>query len=269
MLRSVSKNRFHPSVEGLEQRSLLAVNVLENAGVLFIQGDEAANHIEVRDYGNGDVRGSVGGQDDFSFSGIYSIVIDSGAGNDHVSYDLAQDLQPGLTHFVEVNMRDGNDHFDASFGSKQNPSNMLPGSELMMKVVGENGNDHIALDATGVTMDHATMKIGFYGGAGNDQIDMAYSGLVDHGGVSFFAFGNEDNDTIRLSMLADPASIAPAPGGFRGIIEADDGNDAIFFKHSAPSTVSTDQLSIDGGDGTDHAHTSLDPADVSNCEVVN
>src|SRR6185369_4996106 len=133
------------------------------------------------------------------------------------------------------------------FGSKQNPTNMLPGSELLIKVVGENGNDNLALDATGVTMDHATMKIAFYGGAGNDQIDMAYSGLVDHGGVSFFAFGNEDNDTIGISVLADPASVAPAPGGFRGFIEGNDGDDNIFYNLSASDSVSTDQVGIDGG----------------------
>lgn len=269
MSRFLSNNQFRPNLESLEHRNLMACAVVPAAGVLTITGDDASDHIEVRDNGNGDVQGSATGFGDFALSGIASIVIDSRGGDDHVSYDLAHDLQPGLTHTVEVNMRDGNDHFAATFGSNSAPSNLLPGSELLMKVVGEAGNDRITLDASGVTMDHATMKIGFYGGEGNDQIDMVFSGLVDHGGVSFFAFGNEGNDTIRLSMSADPASVAPAPGGFRGIVDAGDGNDGIFFELSAPATVSADQVKIDGGAGIDHALTNLDPADVINCEIVN
>jgi len=137
-----------------------------------------------------------------------------------------------------------------------------------MKVTGEAGNDQLSFDATGVSMDHATMKVGFYGGADNDTINMAYSGLVDHGGVSLFAFGEEGNDFIGMSMLADPASVAPAPGGFRGIIEAGDNNDTIYFEVSAPDSVSTEQTSIDGGGGTDLAVTDLDPSHVTNCENV-
>src|SRR4030095_3484056 len=98
----------------------------------------------------------------------------------------------------------------------------------------------------------ATMKIGFYGGEGNDQIDMSYDGHLDHGGVSFFAYGNEGDDTIRLNMVADDTSVAPHPGGVRGIVEGGDGNDAIFFHQAAPADVSTPGFnnSIDAGAGT-------------------
>jgi hypothetical protein len=247
----------------------MACSVVAGAGVLTIVGDTAADHIVVRDNGDGAVQGSATGFGNFSFTGISAIVIDAGDGSDHVSYELAHELQPlpgGAAHIVQVNLRDGDDHFAAVLHAAGQANTFLPGSELLMKVVGERGNDQIQLDAVGVTMDHATMKIGFYGGEGNDQIDMAFSGLVDQGGISFFAFGNEDNDTIRLSMIADPASVAPAPGGFRGIIDAGDGNDAIFFQVLASSAVSTAQTSIDGGDAIDHALTNIDLGNVTNVE---
>lgn len=244
----------------------MACSVLAAGGMLTIAGDGASDHIVVRDHGDGTVDGSATGYGDFSASGITGIVIDSGAGDDHVSYNLVGDLQAGITRGVEVNMRDGNDHFDATVGTIDQAAVLRAGSELLMKVVGEHGNDQILFDAPGVTMDHATMKIAYYGGLGNDDIRMNYSGLVDHGGVSFFAFGNEENDIIRLSMVADPASDAPAPGGFRGIVDAGEGNDGIFYNLAAPSAVSTDQTSIDGGGGIDHALTNLDAGSVSNVE---
>jgi hypothetical protein len=146
---------------------------------------------------------------------------------------------------------------------------MLPDALLGMKVVGEQGDDRIALDATGVTMDHATMKIGFYGGEGNDQIAMTYSGHNDHGGVSLFAYGNEGDDTIRMTMAADDTSVAPHPGGFRGVVEGGDGNDAIFFHYVAPVAVSNSvETMIDAGSGTDTVHTDLDPVLVFDAESI-
>src|SRR5262249_41660554 len=144
-----------------------------------------------RDQGNDVVEGSATGYGDFKFSGITDIVIDSGNGNDLVCYTLVNDLQPGIVRRVNVDLRDGNDIFAGALHAPLQPRRFLPGSELLMKVVGEQGDDQLLLDAMGVTMDHATMKIGFYGGLGNDKISMDYSGFVDHGGISLFAFGDE------------------------------------------------------------------------------
>jgi hypothetical protein len=237
-------------------------------GVLQIVGDAAADHIEIQDAGDGTVRGSATGRGDFAVADITAVVIDTGAGNDHLAYNFAGDLQPGIDHSLEVNLRDGNDQFAATFRGETGPSNMLPGSLLGMKIVGEAGDDRLSVDATGVTMDHATMKLGFYGGGGNDQIAMTYDGHLDHGGVTLEAFGDVGNDTIRLTMVADATSVAPHPGGFRGIIDGGDGNDAIFYHQAAPVTVSTPGFNnfIEAGSGTDTVHTDLDPALVSNAE---
>jgi hypothetical protein len=264
------RRSFRPSVEGFEDRRVPACTVTATAGVLTIVGDAAADHIDIQDSGDGTVQGSATGWGDFSFTGIESVVIDTGGGNDHLAYNFAGDLQPGIAHSLEVNLRDGNDQFAATFRGENGPSNMLPDSLLGMKVVGEQGNDRISIDAAGVTMDHATMKIGFYGGEGNDQIDMGYNGHLDQGGVSFFAYGNEGNDTIRLAMVADDTSVAAHPAGFRGVVEGGDGNDAIFFHQAAPAAVSTPGFnnSIDAGDGTDTVHTDLDPLNVLNAETV-
>src|SRR4051812_18254871 len=134
---SSSPLSFRPRVEGLEDRRLLTCNVWTDAGFpgyLFITGDAAADHVAVQDNGDGTVQVSATGADDVAAAGVVEVVIDTGAGNDHVEYNFAGDLQPG-THAVEVNLRDGNDHFAATFNGVNGPSNFLPGSLLGMKVV--------------------------------------------------------------------------------------------------------------------------------------
>lgn len=264
-------NRFRPNAEALEERSLMACNVfVDGAGVLNIVGDGANDYVTLYDNGHGDILGVASGVGPFSFSHIKDISIDTGAGNDTVNYTLMGDLQAGTTHTMSVNLRGGDDVFNASLYNYWTGeySDMERGSLYLMKVVGEDGNDRMFLDAGDTDMRYATMKMAFYGGQGDDIIGMNYAGLVDHGGVSFFAYGNEGNDQIRMSMIADPASVAPAPGGFRGIIEGNDGDDTIYFDLSASSAVGHDQTSIDGGRGADRAFTNIDTAHIYNIESL-
>src|SRR6266545_6002747 len=115
MSRSSSQPRsFRPSVEGLEQRSLMACNVFTAGSVLNIVGDGGNDHIVVRDGGDGTVEGAATGYGAFSAQGITDIVIDAGNGNDHVDYNLIHDLQAGPARIVAVALRDGNDQFAAS-----------------------------------------------------------------------------------------------------------------------------------------------------------
>jgi hypothetical protein len=269
MSRSLSKQQsFRPSLEGLEARSLMACQVFAAGGVLNIIGDARPDTVVVRDHGNGFVDGSATGKGVFAYAGIKTIVIDAGAGNDQVSYNLDRPLLPNVTRMVNVALRDGTDSFFASLHGPRGGGALLPGSLLLMNVTGDRGDDRLVLDANGVTMDHATMKIAFHGGDGNDVLGMAYSGHVDHGGVSLFAFGDRGDDTIGLWMAADAPSVAPAPGGFRGIIDGGLNNDTLLFHLDAPPAVGTAPTSIDGGAGNDLAITDIDTAHVNNVETV-
>ncbi len=268
---SQKKQSFRPQLEALEQRSLMACNVFLDAnGALNIIGDAANDQVTVYDSGHGAVLGIASGHGPFSFANVHSIIIDTGGGDDVVNYQFIDDIHDPM-HKVEVNLRSGNDQFNCTFYDYWSGGyrDVTPGSLLLMKVVGEEGNDRMFFDAGGgVDMDHSTMKISFYGGLGDDILGMAYNGLNDHGGVSFFAYGNEGNDTIRMSMVADPASVSPAPGGFRGIIEGNDGDDDIYFHLSAPRAVSTVESSINGGRGRDRAYTNIDPTKIFEVENI-
>src|SRR5262249_26576844 len=171
------------------------------------------DRVLIYDSGAGNVWGFATGKGEFGFSGIKDIVIDTGGGDDHVEYYLVGDLVAHSTRSVDVNLRDGNDSFSANL---KNPftnqsSNFQVGAELLMKVVGEAGNDTLLFNADHVAMHQATMKIAYYGGDGNDTIGMGYAGLLDHGGVSFFAYGEAGRDLIGQFYNVDPASVAPHP----------------------------------------------------------
>lgn len=262
-----NRHDFRPELESLEHRNLMTAVFLDPSGALNIIGDAGNENVTLYDNGHGSIVGSVNGGGAFSFAGVKDIIIDMGAGNDTVNYRLTDHLQAGTSHTMSVNLRGGDDFFNATFNGSSTPNVFERGSLYLMKVVGEDGNDRMFLDAGNVTMDRATMKIGFYGGEGDDLIGMNYSGLDNYGGVSFFAYGNQGNDTIRMSMWADPASVAPAPGGFRGIIEGNEGDDFIYFDLTAPASVGQAQTSIDGGDGRDIAMTNIDTAHVFNVET--
>ena len=264
-----SKKAFCPRLEALEERSLMACSVFVSPeGVLNIVGDRAPDRVLLYDSGGGAVAGIASGHGFFTFNGIKDIVVDTGGGNDYVEYNLVDDLQRE-TRTVEVNLRDGHDTFLARLRNPftGQPSDLLPGALLGMKVVGEGGNDRLFFDAAQVDLHEATMKIGFHGGAGDDTIVMLYSGLLDHGGVSFFAYGDQDQDRIAMLFAIDPASVAPHPGGVRGFIEGGDGDDLMALLVDAPPAVSQFQTGIDGGTGNDIAWTNIPMSHVQNVEV--
>src|SRR5262245_35065621 len=113
MGRSLAQKRsFLPSVEGLEQRSLMACSILAAGGVLTIVGDGANDHVTLYDDGHGSVVGSADGAGDFSYTGIKDIVVDAGAGNDIVDYHITGKIEAGpVAHTIQVNLRDGDDAF--------------------------------------------------------------------------------------------------------------------------------------------------------------
>lgn len=271
-MRKTIANSFRPTVETLEGRSLTAVSVFASpGGVLNVVGDGANDYAAIYDDGGSGITVKTD-NNTYSFAGINSIVVDMGAGNDTVVYNLLGDLQPGVTRKVDVALRQGDDSFFASLynPSTQTYSNFRQGSLLLMSVKGHEGNDSLLFDASGgVDMDHATMKIGFYGNEGDDRIGMTYAGLNDHGGVSFFGYGGDGNDLIRMSLWADPHSVAPSPGGFRAQAFGEAGDDSILLLIDAPKAVDTWSSLIDGGDGkNDFAWTNLDPGQVTDCETI-
>jgi hypothetical protein len=92
---------------------------------------------------------------------------------------------------------------------------------------------------------------------------MSYHGEND-GGVSFLAWGGAGDDLVRASMVADPGSVAPAPGGFRANLEGEAGDDQLTLYISAPREVAV-QGYIDGGEGTDQGITNSPVIEIKNC----
>lgn len=245
----------------------MAWNIFTVGTVLHAVGNGANDTLHIYDSGKGVVAGNASGIGVFAKANISAIVVDAGNGNDTVTYHLVGDLEANRVRPVTVALRDGNDVFSANFSNPVTGkvSDLLNKSLLQMKVTGEQGNDDLFIDAGGVDMLGGTMKIAFYGGAGDDRIGMTYQGLVKSGGVSFFGYGGTGNDLLRSSLTADPGSFAPAPGGFRAMMYGEDGNDQLLLNIFAPPAVSATQVLLDGGAGVDIGTGNIHPSRIINC----
>src|SRR5262249_22312953 len=146
------KRAFRPSVEALEELTVLNATVLFSAGAITITGDNKATSVLIQDQGNyvanGKVTVLVNGQQALQVDAktVSAIQFDMGQAADTVQYNLTGQLIgellspiPGSSRAIIGNLGGGNDTFLA------NIQNYLGSAQLSFHVKGGPGGDTMTL----------------------------------------------------------------------------------------------------------------------------
>lgn len=166
------RNRFVPRLEAFDDRCLPSVSAfMVGTGILQIVGDAAANTVEIRDSGAAGGITVIGDGVTSQFSvPISAIIVDTGDGNDIVSYNLLGPLS-GLRSIV-VELGRGNDSFTGNLTGQT----LTQGANLDLSVYGRGGKDTLVLNARDVSTEQGSILNVYYaGGAGKDTVTFDYS----------------------------------------------------------------------------------------------
>jgi hypothetical protein len=185
--------------ESLEQRRMLAVAVSATSGVLTINGDKNVNLINVIEVGqNVHVEtsnlpnGTITAQD---FTGITTININGGAGNDVIFYDGDT---VGATIHGDNAGKNGNGGSTGGSGLSHSDN------------AGRKGDDQITVT------DDGSAGSAVFGDRGNDVLTIVV-------GNNTSVSGGDGNDQIYLNTGLDPLDLAHG----NTFTDAGDGNDVI------------------------------------------
>jgi hypothetical protein len=245
------RRSFRPKVEGLEDRWCPATTFGVNNGTLTITGDAQANHILIRDGGNGTVTGNIvdGNQPtgrDFAFINVSRIVVSTNGGNDGVTYLQTGDRSSAMT-FV-AHLGSGNDVFHSEI-----QGDIRTFSFLEMFVRGNADNDTIGVHADSDTDVQALslLRVDLNGNEGKDTILALYRGEAD-GELRLNARGGSSDDTIAVRMDMDVGSEGRlGAANDRATVEGNSGNDTLTFRvHTPGSPFFKVTATIDGGSNT-------------------
>ena len=243
-------NRTRLNVQSLESREVPACLVTHpTADTVVITGDAANDLVVIRDNGAGVVTGFATGFGVFGFAGIKNIRVATGAGDDHVDYNLTANLLPNQVRTLAASLGSGNDWFSANLHNPATAvgSDLLFNSHMTIAAFGGDGKDSMHINANNDVdvAAGASLKMLMFGEAGNDLLTAFYRGEND-GMVALQELdGGTGDDVIRAVYQADPGS----NGSALGIAHGRDGNDAISLFLIGPN-VSPLSL-LDGGPGTD------------------
>lgn len=256
-------DRFTPQLERLEDRCLMTCSVVLRGSILRIVGDQGPNAVTISDNGlTGDITvfcdgfaatfGRPGTGIGFNFirtdafarppltrffaRPLTQIAIDTGRGNDIVSYTLNNDLLKGISRSVVADLGRGNDAFFADLTNR-----VLAGS-LRFIVNGEHDFDTMKVTAADTDIRrNAVLGIDLSGGRENDFFEINYDGTLD-GRLSTFVQGERGNDVVDARFFVDSIStrapITVLEGGPQDdrltlIVDAPEG----FFAGNAIGTV--------------------------------
>jgi len=256
-------------VERLENRLLLSWSAgLSNPSSLAIRGDQAGGTLAITDDGNGRISFRVDGQArPQSFTGISSVVVRAGGGNDQVSYKLTGDLR--TSRRIDIDLGAGNDSLEVTASGRKIYS------PLTMIGRGGSGNDILKyvfqdmIISSVIPMEQISLNM--LGGDGNDEIrgEMTIAGGTP-GAVAATLNGGSGNDHLvfKASPKLMPAAAKAAAGGAAASSEyyqltaqvtGGTGNDDIEVDlDQAAGSQGRDSVKIDGGAGDDSISLNLD-----------
>ena len=167
------RNRFVPRLQAFDGRSLPSVTavMLPGSSILMITGNADANSITIQDSGQFGGVTVVGDGQTFVFEQtVRAIVVDTGDGNDTVSYNLLGTLAASRNIVLELGR--GADTFTANLTGQT----LAAGANLDISAYGRGGADTLALNARGVnTGAGSILNVYFEGGAGKDRITLDYT----------------------------------------------------------------------------------------------
>jgi hypothetical protein len=275
--RSTVRNRFVPSLEHLEDRSVPSTFTFDGAtAALTVTGTSAKDVIVISDDGTnnaGAVTVTSKGATLFTsgpvagVNQVHSIKVDTRGGNkDSVLYTLTGDMV--------ANNRSVSATFGAGKGDTftANINGNLVNSFLLVQVTGGNGGDKITATATGslngasflgfifkggtgkdqISIDAtnsvnigplAQLTVSVDGGAGNDVIDVNYEGQMQ-GAFFLNAAGGAGNDRVNVTVTLDGLSngllfgpVSPHTGKAAAQVDGGGGRDTLSFEVDLSGTL--------------------------------
>jgi hypothetical protein len=293
------QRRYVPLVESLEERQLLAVNFIVNGTTLFIKGGTTPNLVEnerivINDDGSNNPNNITVSTATAPFHPnvpITSVMLQTGAGNDRITYNLTGDLVG--SRLINASMGRGNDHFNATLRR-----NLLPNSSLSILARGQKGTDHLQATLIGSVATKANLQLNFDGGPGqnflnvlstnfvtvqdgasvglvmtgagpsaSDQMFIQYAGRLD-GTLGLTALGGDrdvNNITVGFDLLTGSRGTVLPGSLVRGGHKSDNINFVVHY----PATAQANNLVLDGGaGGTDICSRTTNVSTV-NCTVDN
>ena len=252
-MKNANAHGFRPALETLEDRNLLAAQVLVTAQTLWITGDRYANFVVINDAGTGTAGNLTGTVDGVSFNALTAgtainrVYMLMGRGNDYVLYNLNDDTNASNMR-VDAFLYEGNDAFVFNAGT----NGFFGGSNYFFGIRGEAGNDTLrATMQNDVDFFNVgnTSSIGlrFIGGNGDDSISFQYSGDPD-GLVNFYADGGDGHDTVGgyFNLFFDEGQV---PGRIWAQVYGGDDENVLGLQISDFDANTTDNIFalIDGG----------------------
>jgi hypothetical protein len=267
-----------PRLEPLEDRTV-PTTASQAGPLLIINGTNGPDVVHLFDRGQGTIDVQLDQNPTLStFTGIHTIDVKTFAGRDTVTYDLAPTFGTAFLFglgvdenlAVNVDLGAGADTFQARF----NKGDLGAGSQLAMNVHGGQGNDTLAVDATGGVDvgNQARLGISLNGDAGNDLITTNYEGVVT-GDLTLAANAGAGRDRVveryvvpdnSTGQLVARALGGPGSDGLR--MEVD--QPLVLVQPVGPLTspLRLDAL-IDGGPGRDRG-VATPNVGIINCEIT-
>jgi len=154
-----SRLGWSPCLESLDARVLLSVTIQANGPQIQVSGDNAADVVSVTDNGQGRVSVTANGRTS-TFGGISEIDVQTGGGNDNVSYQLTGSTTS--QHRFKIDLGSGDDTADVT------ANGIRLGADAEIEVDGGSGNDTITANAA-VEAD-GQFRFRLTGGEGNDVV---------------------------------------------------------------------------------------------------
>jgi hypothetical protein len=165
------RNRFVPTIEHLEDRSLLTAVTMVNGSTLTIVNN---GNLAVSDNGTSgtmNVTVIASGQAPISFDSINRIIIQDIGSKDAIAYQLVGNLTG--TRRVDVDMGTGNNSFIASLGGS-----LLANTQMLIDVTGHTNRDVIQEAVTGNLFDGSSLTFNVSGSTASNLITSVVLGAM-------------------------------------------------------------------------------------------
>jgi hypothetical protein len=170
---------------------------------------------------------------------VRSVHYEGSSGDDTVTYTLAHQLS--TSEMVYIDLGNGSNHAMLNFGGGVANANlsvcviggsgadyistslgMITNAHVMFCLSGGAGDDRILFGAPVDVDSRSTVNVVLNGGAGNDDLEAAATGLI-FGSLSVAAYGGDGSDTININIKVEEDST----GAVSGYAAGGAGTDAI------------------------------------------
>jgi hypothetical protein len=257
-------NRFTPRLELLDDRVVPSCTVVQDGGLLRIEGDNKSNAISIVDDGT-TVTVTCDGGSAKEYTDVTEIEVRGGNGQDVVTYDLTI-ADPGtgeagtaVNRTVDVKLGNGIDSFTGSVDG-----DLAESSAVDVSVKGCNGKDTLGFDVVGSVAADVNLNVNLQGGNGMDVVLSSYAGQL-LGILTWDVTGGNGKDELTANMTFDVDSNGTADVEVHGcrapdtmtlLVEDNSGDDDDPLTIDDPSELSESSFKVFGGHNHDTATVS-------------